>query len=143
MNISTVMVKKLVSFIKADEFYENVTVTAAYDNDIKPYPVTKPIMAISVDHIVVGDRQEAIAEDGKRSVSNQRQIDATFKFSIFVPYESGAEECFKLFDRLFTVFLFNGDFGVVGGRCSGCKYVRDCSALQVDAQYTLRIMEDC
>ena len=138
MNFSTTMLPLLILAIKQDPNFENATVTAAYENDIKPYPVTKPIVAMSVDKEVIGSRIVTVAENGERTLSKQRQIDLTFKVSIFAPYESGADTCFSMFENMSTMLMFNDAFNIVNGRCFDCKYVRDCNALQLDAEFTWR-----
>ena len=43
---------------------EECSMVIAYENDIKPYPVTKPIVAFAVDKITIGERLVSIGEDG-------------------------------------------------------------------------------
>lgn len=142
MNLSSTILPLLLLAIKQDPNFENATVTAAYENDIKPYPVTKPIVAMSIDKEVIGSRIVTVAENGERTLSKQRQIDLTFKVSIFAPYESGANTCFSMFENMSTKLMFTDGFNIVNGRCYDCKYVRDCNALQLDAEFTWRTYSD-
>ena len=67
--------------------------------------------------------------------------DTVIKTSIFVPYESGALTCFEIFDRVFTKLLFSSSMKIVSSHCYNSSYVRDCGALVLTADFTIRSTE--
>lgn len=116
------------------------SVVVAYENDIKPYPVEKPILAFSVDKVDIGAPIVQIAEDGEQTVTRDRPVDGIVRLSIFVPYAEGPERCQALFKTFADNLLFHisiQNATVSGLRAYACDYVRDCGALVLDADFTL------
>ena len=141
MNIPHTVIRKILLLIKNDPFYENVTLTTAYENEIKPYPVTQPIIAFAMDKHTVGDRQIIVNSDGSQTLSKNRIAESVIKASIFVPYDSGAEAGYRLADYLYSYLLFNTELGIVGCRYYDSNYVRDCGALVLETDFTIRHTE--
>ena len=120
---------------------EECSMVIAYENDIKPYPVTKPIVAFAVDKITIGERLVSIGEDGSQTQTKNRTVDSVIKASFFVPYASGPKECFSLFNSLSTALMFNTSLQgseITGFHCYDCNYVRDCGALVLESDFTLQ-----
>ncbi|MGN0571393.1 MAG: hypothetical protein ACI4K9_04355 [Candidatus Fimenecus sp.] len=138
MNVSHTFIKKLISVLQKDTFFENITLTTAYENDIKPYPVTQPIIAFAMDKHAVGERQVTIGEDGAETLSENRIAESVIKTTFFVPYDSGADECFRLADYLYSQLLFNSEFDIANCRYYDSNYVRECGALVLETDFTLR-----
>lgn len=141
MNIPHTVIRKILLLIKNDPFYENVTLTTAYENEIKPSPVTQPIIAFAMDKHTVGDRQIIVNSDGSQTLSKNRIAESVIKASIFVPYDSGAEAGYLLADYLYSYLLFNTELGIVGCRYYDSNYVRDCGALVLETDFTIRHTE--
>jgi len=142
MNTPHVFIKNLLPVIKNDPFYGNIILTTAYENEIKPYPVTQPIIAFAMDKFTVGERQIVVNTDGSQTLSKKRITESVIKVSIFVPYDSGAEECFRLADYLYTHLLFEGELNITGCRYYDSNYVRECGALVLETDFTLRVITD-
>lgn len=120
---------------------EECSMVIAYENDIKPYPVTKPIVAFAVDKITIGERLVSIGEDGSQTQTKNRTVDSVIKVSFFVPYASGPETCFSLFNSLSSALMFNTtlhEAEITGFHCYDCNYVRDCGALVLESDFTLQ-----
>lgn len=56
MNYASSLIKKMLPVLRNDTFYEGMELVAAYESDIKPYPVEHPIIAFAVDSQTVGER---------------------------------------------------------------------------------------
>ena len=141
MNVPHTFIGKIILAVGNDPFFENITLTTAYENDIKPYPVTQPIIAFAVDKVTVGDRLVEIGADGAQTVSNTRVLECVIKASIFVPYDSGAEEVYRLADYLFSMLLFRSNFYIPATHFYDSNYVRECGALVLETDFTLRQKE--
>lgn len=142
MNMASAMIGKMLTVLKNYPDLADVTLTTAYESDIKPYPVTKPILAFSVKKVTAGARQYIVNEDGSEELSKNRQVDAVYKVDIFVPYESGATECFRLFDLLYSYLLFSTDLQITNCHCYDSEYVRDCGALVLETDFTISLTLD-
>lgn len=142
MNLASSMIKKILPVLKNDVFYEGMELVAAYENEIKPYPVEHPIIAFAVDAQTVGERLVDVATDGTQTQSKRREVETTYKVSIFVPYESGAQTAYRIADYLHGYLLFRTELGIVGSKYADCNYVRDCGALVLHTSFTHRIVCD-
>lgn len=112
----------------------------AYENDIKPYPVEKPILAFSVDRVTIGAQLVQTGADGEQTVTRDRPVEGVVKVSIFVPYGDGPEKAQTLFKALSTALLFNMQLAgavIDRVRAYSCDYIRDCGALVLDTDFTL------
>lgn len=142
MNYASTLIKKILPVLKNDTFYEGMELVAAYENDIKPYPVEHPIIAFAVDAQTAGECLMDVAADGTQTQSKRREIETTYKISIFVPYESGARAAFRIADYLHGYLLFRTELGIVGSKYADCNYVRDCGALVLHTTFTVRFTCD-
>lgn len=138
MTVAYTLIKQLLFILKEDAFYKDMELVAAYENEIKPYPVTKPILAFAIQSQKIGDRLIDVAADGTQTLSHRRPIETTCKVSIFVPYESGTREPYRIADHLYSFLLFQGSLDAPDCRYADCNYVRDCGALVLHTQFTVR-----
>lgn len=137
MNSAPIFIKKIIKTLKINPLFENIELVAAYENEIKPYPVTHPILAFAVQSETVSDRLIDIATDGSQTQSNRRKVETVFKVSVFVPYESGTVEAYRMADYLYSTLLFQTTLPIVGCKYADCNYVRDCGALVLDTTFTM------
>lgn len=142
MNLASSIIKKLLPVLRNDAFYEGMELVAAYESDIKPYPVEHPIIALAVDSQTVGERLVDIAADGTQTRSKRREVEVVYKVSIFVPYENGAQSAYRIADYLHGYLLFRTELSIVGSKYADCNYVRDCGALVLHTTFTQRVICD-
>ncbi|MCI5738179.1 MAG: hypothetical protein MR290_00100 [Ruminococcus sp.] len=138
MNAPHTFITNIIPVLQNDPYFENATITTAYENDIKPYPVTKPIIALAMDKHTVGERLISVNEDGSETLSKSRIAESVIKVTFFVPYENGAADCYRWADYLYSYFLFRTELDIVGCRLYDCNYVRECGALVLETDFTLR-----
>ncbi len=72
MNYASSLIKKMLPVLRNDTFYEGMELVAAYESDIKPYPVEHPIIAFAVDSQTVGERLVDVAADGTQTQSKRK-----------------------------------------------------------------------
>lgn len=133
---------ELVADFKKDTTFSDVDFTIAYENDIMPTPVTKPIVAFTTDKITIGEPLIRYNPDGSQVISKARVMDTVVKVAIFVPYESGAVKGFSVFDRVFTKLLFTSALNITGAHCYDSNYNKKCSALVLNADFTVHTREE-
>lgn len=142
MNIPHTFIRKILPVLKNDALFENIILTTAYENEIKPYPVTQPIIAFAVDKHTVGERQIIVNTDGSQTLSKNRVTECVIKATIFVPYDSGADEGYRLADILYSKLLFDSELDITGCRYYDSNYVRECGALVLETDFTLRHIDN-
>lgn len=135
---SSSFLPNMIKVLKNAPGLEDKNMIVAYENNIKPYPVNEPIIALSYKKITLGDRIVKIQPDGAQVVTKQRPVDIVVRISFFVPYASGPAACFRLFDLVSEAILFISTGSVPATNCYSCQYVRDCGALVLHADFTMR-----
>lgn len=138
MNTPHTFITNIIPVLQNDPFFETAIITTAYENDIKPYPVEKPIIALAMDKHTVGERLITINEDGSETLSKKRIGESVIKVTFFVPYENGPADCYRWADYLYSYFLFRTELDITGCRFNDCNYVRECGALVLETDFTLR-----
>lgn len=138
MNAPHTFITNIIPVLQNDPFFETAIITTAYENDIKPYPVEKPIIALAMDKHTVGERLITINEDGSETLSKKRIGESVIKVTFFVPYENGPADCYRWADYLYSYFLFRTELDITGCRFNDCNYVRECGALVLETDFTLR-----
>ena len=119
------------------EITRNCELTLAYENEIKPTPMKKAIVALGVEKMTVGDYLTETAADGAVTVTSNRQADLVLKISIFAPYSYGSYETHKILDRIVTAMLYSQKlYTVTSCESGGVHYVRDTGALVLDTYFT-------
>ena len=129
--------RNLIRVLNTGNTFEGATLTMAYENDIKPYPVEKPIIAFLPKKITFGDRLTIVNEDGSETRTKARIGECVFKVTIFVPYESGAEACYHWATALYSHMMFDLEMKIRECQYHDCNYVRDCSAVVLETAFTM------
>lgn len=122
-----------------EETFSDVRFVLAYQNTIKPTPVTKPIVAVSVKECQVGERLKETLETGEVMWTNNRNVDTTVSMDIFLPYSSNGIEAVKIYDRIASIILFQLlKYDTLGSTCGPAEYDTSCQAIVVRTTFTIR-----
>lgn len=137
MNCTSSLPTEIVSFLNSQTNLADIIFTVAYENDIKPTPLQKAIVAISVEKSTIGSRKTVVADDGLSSLTNDRDTSVKIKVGFYVPYSKGANGCYELFDKVMTALLFTYDKNISQAECYDVSYVRDTGGLVLESYFTV------
>ena len=108
MIITSAAVSRVCTAIKEIEKKNNYDVIRAYSNNIKPVPVTNPIVAVSLKKSNVGERKIVIDDSGEEVKSNYRDIEIIVSVDIYLPYAYDEALGIQIFDEI-AHHLFNSE----------------------------------
>ena len=124
--------------LESDSF-SDVRFVLAYQNNIKPTPVTKPIVAVSVKDCQVSERLKETLETGEEMWTNLRNVDTTVSMDVFLPYSSNGIEAVKIYDRIASILLFQlTKYNTLGSTCGPAEYDTSCQAIVVRTTFKIR-----
>lgn len=135
MTTSGNIADNIVSSLSSNAIFDDVTFVVAYENEIKPTPVEKPIVAVSVKKCEIGDRLTETLETGEITTTTKRNVNVSVSGDIYLPYSMGGSAGHKLFDRLATFFLFTSNYNVTKVSCSEADYDSNCEAIILRTQF--------
>ncbi len=137
MEISGNSAQELFSRLSKDEQFSDLNFVVAYENEIKPTPLDKPIVAVSVKSCEIGDKSTTILETGEIIEIDSRTISLTLSTDIYLPYSKGGSEGHKIFDRIATFLLYTEKLPIVKAVCYEADYDSTCQAIIVRTTFTL------
>ena len=129
MTTNGTLAEAMVSSLATDTQFSDITFVVAYENEIKPTPVNKPIVAISVKACEIGDKLQETLETGEIKVTNKREMKTTLSADIYLPYSQGGSAGHKIFDRIATYLLFTKKHNISKSVCYNTDYDSDCEAI--------------
>ena len=129
MTINGALAETLVSALSTDVGFSDITFVVAYENEIKPTPLNKPIVAISVKGCEIGEKLTETLEIGEITVTNKRDMKTTLSADIYLPYSMGGSNGHKIFDRIATYLLFTKKHNISKSVCYNTDYDSNCEAI--------------
>ncbi len=129
MTINGNLAETIVTELKSNSQFEDVSFVVAYENTIKPTPISKPIAAISVKGCEIGEKLTQTLESGEIQETDSRKMNTTLSVDIYLPYSMGGSEGHKLFDRIATFFLFTKNHTISKSVCYEADYDSSCEAI--------------
>ena len=115
--------------MSTDVGFSDITFVVAYENEIKPTPLNKPIVAISVKGCEIGEKLTETLENGEITVTNKRDMKTTLSADIYLPYSMGGSNGHKIFDRIATYLLFTKKYNISKSVCYNTDYDSNCEAI--------------
>lgn len=138
MIINGNMADGIVSTLSANSDFDDLTFVVAYENEIKPTPVSKPIVAISVKGCEIGDRLTKTLDTGEITETESREMLTTLSVDIYLPYSKGGSAGHKIFDRIATYFLFVKDLDTAKAVCGNTDYDKSCEAIVLRTYFVFK-----
>lgn len=129
MTTNGTLAETLVSALSTDTQFSDITFVVAYENEIKPTPVNKPIIAISVKGCEIGEKLTETLTTGEIKVTDKREMNTTLSADIYLPYSMGGSAGHKIFDRIATYFLFTKKYEISKSVCYNADYDSNCEAI--------------
>ena len=129
MTTNGTLAEAMVSSLSTDTQFSDITFVVAYENEIKPTPVNKPIVAISVKACELGDKLQETLETGEIKTTNKREMKTTLSADNYLPYSQGGSAGHKIFDRIATYLLFTKKHNISKSVCYNTDYDSDCEAI--------------
>lgn len=138
MTINGQMAEGIVTNLSANSDFSDLTFVVAYENEIKPTPISKPIVAVSVKGCEIGERLTETLETGEITETESREMLTTLSVDIYLPYSMGGSEGHKIFDRIATNFLFAKDLDITKSVCYNTEYDKDCEAIVLRTYFVFK-----
>lgn len=138
MTINGQIAENLVKNLTISSSFTDITFVMAYENDIKPTPLSKPIVAISVKECEIGPKLSETLETGEITETKKREMLSTVSIDIYLPYSMGGSEAHKIFDKIATFLIFTSQMKIIKAGCSGTDYNKSCEALVLKTYFVFR-----
>lgn len=129
MTVNGSLAETIVSALSTDTRFSDITFVVAYENEIKPTPLEKPIVAISVKGCEIGEKLTETLDTGEIKVTNRREMNTTLSADIYLPYSMGGSAGHKIFDRIATYLLFTKKHSISKSVCYNTDYDSNCEAI--------------
>lgn len=129
MTINGTLAETLVSSLSGDTGFSDITFVVAYENEIKPTPINKPIVAVSVKGCEIGAKLTETLDTGEITETDNREMNTTVSADVYLPYSMGGSAGHKIFDRIATYFLFTKSYDISKSVCYEADYDNNCEAI--------------
>lgn len=135
MTVNANFVNFVYSSLKGDPIFSDLTFVIAHENEIKPTPLEKPIIALSPKGCVIGDKLTKTNDNGEIVTTNNREVKSTVSIDIYLPYSMGGIQGHRIFDRIATYLLFSQKLAISGATCSEADYDASCQAIVLKSSF--------
>lgn len=137
MEISGNAAQEMVNRLSKDDQFSDLIFVVAYENEIKPTPLDKPIVAVSVKSCEISDKNNTTLETGEIVDIDTRKIILTLSVDIYLPYSKGGSEGHKIFDRIALFLLYTEKLPITKALCYEADYDAACQAIIIRTNFTL------
>lgn len=135
MTTNGTLADTLIQEFAIDMQLRDITFVVAYENEIKPTPLTKPIVALSVKKCEIGDLLTETLDTGEIIKTSSRPVKTAVSIDIYMPYSKGGSEGHRLFDKIATFLLFTKKHNISKVICGDADYDKSCQAIVVRSTF--------
>ena len=135
MNVTANFVNVLYQGVCDAANFSDLTFVIAHENDIKPTPLIKPIVALSTKGCTIGDKIVEATDSGELVTTNKREVKTIISMDIYLPYSKGGLQGHRIFDRIATHFLFTQGLSITSAKCSEADYDASCQAIVLKSTF--------
>ncbi len=118
-----------------EEKFNDLIFVMAYEHDIKPTPVTNPIVALSTKGGVIGPKLTKTLDTGEVVSTKNREIETTISIDIYLPYSMGGNNGHKIFDRIATYLMYETAYSITKATCYETEYDKSCQAIVLKSNF--------
>lgn len=136
MEFSGKFVDYLVDDLSKKEELKSIKFVVAYENDIKPTPVTKPIAAVSVKSSEIGNRLSKTLDNGEIVFTDIRPATLVVSIDLYLPYSLGGNEGHRIFDLIVTVIAKGHNQFLSKAVCYDADYDKNSQAICVKTLFS-------
>ena len=132
------IVNELVGYLKANQSFKDMDFVTAYENEIKPNPVLRPICAISVEECFISEKLTNTLPSGEIVKTDKRNMELLCSLDFYVPYSMGGNGGHMLFDRVMGFLACDKKYEIVTAKCNNAVYDKLCEAIVLHSQISLK-----
>lgn len=129
MTINGNLAQEIVDLMSESTLFNDLSFVIAYENEIKPTPLTYPIIAVSVKNCEIGEKISEVLDNGVISRTSSRNMDTALSIDIYLPYSKGGSIGHKIFDRIATFLLFHRRYNITKAVCYNAEHDSSCQAI--------------
>ena len=134
---TSIIVGQVASALKETEKMNDYKVILAYVNDIKPVPVTEPIVAVSLKKCDIGNKKIMIDDSGEAQETLWRDVSTVVSVDIYLPYAYKQSLGIQIFDEI-THCLFNFEsFEILEATCEEAHYDSASQTILIRSNFTI------
>lgn len=135
MNYRGNFVQDIITTLRTSSQFNDINFVLAYENEIKPTPLKKPLVVLSVKSCEIGPKISFVNESGETTETNSRNMNTTLGVDIYLPYSSGGNEGHKIFDRIAAYLIFTKNYKISKAVCDNVNYDLDSQAITLQAYF--------
>ena len=142
MTVNANLVNFTYSALKNESGFNDLSFVIAHENEIKPTPLEKPIVALSSKGCVISDKMTQSSDTGEITETKKREVKSTVSIDIYLPYSMGGIEGHRIFDQIATFLLFTQNLTISGATCSEADYDASCQAIVLKSSFVFTNVVD-
>lgn len=119
----------IVSTLTKSGKFNDLLIVEAYENEIKPTPITEPIAALSAKGCKIGECMTSTLSNGEIVKTLSRPVETQISVDIYLPYSMGGSEGHKIFDRIAEHLMYVEKQSVSAASCGASDYNKSCQAI--------------
>lgn len=117
-------IEEFMSRLKESEELKDITFLSEFPSSKKPVPIKKLMAAVGGEEISVSSGAMGNIYDS----GNGKDAEISLAISVYAPYKSGGEECFKAFCRICETASFMENLHIKAFKCGDISANRDADA---------------
>lgn len=119
---TAIIVNQVATAIEEMKKLNDFKVVLGYANIIKPVPITKPIVAVSLKECGIGKRKIMVDDSGEEIETLWRDVTTVVSVDIYFPYASKQSLGIQIFDDIVKCLFNNNAFNITEASSEEAHY---------------------
>ncbi len=119
----------IISALKSSNIFDEFTIVEAYQSQIKPTPISNPIIAVSVKGCTLGEQITEILDTGLSNKTIKRNLNTTLSIDVYLPYTMGGSIGHQIFDKIATYLIYTKSMDILKAVSNELEHDKSCEAL--------------